>query len=141
MTPCVRCKTTYRHDDITGCCSGCGNVFRGLFAFEAHFGPRGEDGRKPCLDPTMATRVRKDGVIVPVLEISGRSRPGQKPIWTGWVSTADRLRHRARFAGVRATLVNAPNDGEGIDQGATFVPSGHSGEGSGSATDPEGRTS
>lgn len=81
MTPCPSCGTTYRHSDHVGCCSACREVFSGITAFDAHFGPRGEDGRRSCRDPRTATT--KSGL--PMFMPSRRSVAG-KPLWTGWAS-------------------------------------------------------
>lgn len=55
-TPCPHCHTTVRHGERYGCCSGCGILFVGLTAFEAHQRPVGN-----CLDVT--NHRRKDGTL------------------------------------------------------------------------------
>ena len=89
--PCIHCGTTYTHNDRVGCCSACGQVFSGLGAFDAHFGPRGDDGRCPCLDA--AAEVARPGLRAtpagqPLFERSVNSRPGQKPLWSRYQTAA-----------------------------------------------------
>ena len=36
MTPCPHCKTTVRHGERIGCCSGCGLLFSSTAAHDRH---------------------------------------------------------------------------------------------------------
>lgn len=57
QTPCPHCQTTIRHGERYGCCSGCGRMFAGQAAFDAHQ-RNGENGMY-CVDVT--TDARRDG--------------------------------------------------------------------------------
>ena len=51
MTPCPHCGTTVRHTTKVGCCSGCGELFSGDAAFDAH---RVGTRSRSCLSPETA---------------------------------------------------------------------------------------
>ena len=84
-TPCPNCRTTVAHNDVTGCCTGCGRAFSGLTAFDAHqVGPRDERGRSTCLDPEAS--LHPSGR--PLFVTSSKSKTGEPSVWRQWSDPA-----------------------------------------------------
>lgn len=94
---CIHCRVSVPHTDTIGCCSGCGQCFASHSAFEAHFGPRGADGYRPCRDAATATRVVEGGEDVPVFAPSRHGRPGEPAVWGLWISDEQREALRLRL--------------------------------------------